>query len=345
MAKMFYSLTEAANRLGKSEDELRKMAESGQLQEFRDGDSLMFKRDQIDLLTDDDDGDLDGGDDDILGLADSGELSLADSVGAEASASGMDLSPMGSGDTGLGASGSMIGLADSTAGGDSAMGASSTGLGMADSAELDLGGSASGLGMADSAAGSGGLGADTGISIFEADETEEVDPAAQTNIDDAVATPDFAMDSGSSGSGLLDLTRESDDTSLGADLLDDVYGGDTADETADETMPAADASALFESTDESETETEAAPMAMAIETVDGAGSGLVGGMALGMALVLSLATAIVVLGWVGSSGSTIPGTESMISQVGEQWMMIAGGALGAVIVFGVIGMVLGKRGD
>ena len=33
------------------------------------------------------------------------------------------------------------------------------------------------------------------------------------------------LDSGRSGSGLLDLSREADDTSLGAELLDEIYPG------------------------------------------------------------------------------------------------------------------------
>ena len=39
---------------------------------------------------------------------------------------------------------------------------------------------------------------------------------------------DLALDSVGSGSGLLDLTRESDDTSLGAELLDEIYPGGTS---------------------------------------------------------------------------------------------------------------------
>ena len=50
MAKLFYSLEDAAQRLGKSTDEIQEMAASGQLQEFRDRDSLVFKREQVDLL-------------------------------------------------------------------------------------------------------------------------------------------------------------------------------------------------------------------------------------------------------------------------------------------------------
>src|SRR2546423_302071 len=50
MAKMFYSLDEAATRLGKSPADVQQMAASGQLQEFKDRDKLMFKREQVDLL-------------------------------------------------------------------------------------------------------------------------------------------------------------------------------------------------------------------------------------------------------------------------------------------------------
>ena len=49
MAKMFYTLEEVCEKLGKSEEEVKNMASSGQLQEFRDRDKLMFKVDQIDL--------------------------------------------------------------------------------------------------------------------------------------------------------------------------------------------------------------------------------------------------------------------------------------------------------
>ena len=61
MAKMFYTLDEASQKLGKSEDEVRELASSGQLQEFRDRDQLMFKVEQVDLLAG-------GGDDDDFSL-------------------------------------------------------------------------------------------------------------------------------------------------------------------------------------------------------------------------------------------------------------------------------------
>ena len=68
MAKMFYTLEEAAAKLGMSTDDVQGLVESGQLQEFRDRDNLMFKVDQVDLLGGDDDDDI-------------GEITLADTAG------------------------------------------------------------------------------------------------------------------------------------------------------------------------------------------------------------------------------------------------------------------------
>ena len=51
MAKMFYSIEEAAEKLGVTEEAIQEMAASGQIQQFRDREKLMFKREQIDLLS------------------------------------------------------------------------------------------------------------------------------------------------------------------------------------------------------------------------------------------------------------------------------------------------------
>ena len=51
MAKMFYTLAETAEKLGATEDAVKNMATQGKLQQFRDRDKLMFKRDQVDALS------------------------------------------------------------------------------------------------------------------------------------------------------------------------------------------------------------------------------------------------------------------------------------------------------
>ncbi|MEQ8770303.1 MAG: helix-turn-helix domain-containing protein [Phycisphaerales bacterium] len=100
MAKMFYTVEEAAAKLGMSPEEVQGLGESGQLQEFRDRDRLMFKRDQVDLLAGD------GGDDDEIGdeirLADSGELEpMSLSSSGSGSAFNDSRAGSGSGDTGV----------------------------------------------------------------------------------------------------------------------------------------------------------------------------------------------------------------------------------------------------
>ena len=50
MAKMFYTLEEVCQKLDKTEDERKAMVASGQIQEFRYRDKLMFKVEQNALL-------------------------------------------------------------------------------------------------------------------------------------------------------------------------------------------------------------------------------------------------------------------------------------------------------
>lgn len=50
MAKMFYTLDEAKAALGKNDEEIKQFAREGRLREFRDGQRLMFKADQVESL-------------------------------------------------------------------------------------------------------------------------------------------------------------------------------------------------------------------------------------------------------------------------------------------------------
>ena len=79
MAGMFYSLTEAAERLGKSEDEVRELVKEGKLREFRDGSNLLFKMQEVNALLAED---IDMGGEDELELE---ELSETTEQPAEAS--------------------------------------------------------------------------------------------------------------------------------------------------------------------------------------------------------------------------------------------------------------------
>jgi excisionase family DNA binding protein len=72
-----------------------------------------------------------------------------------------------------------------------------------------------------------------GKKVFKPGEVKSpADTGAQTQIQSAI-DDQLSLEGVGSGSGLLDLTRESDDTSLGAELLDEIYpgGGDAKSES------------------------------------------------------------------------------------------------------------------
>src|SRR5688572_7693422 len=218
MAKMFYTLDETRAALGKSEEDIKQLTREGRLREFRDGPRLMFKADQVEQLKAELGGGGGGGgnlDQIDLGPSDSGApIGL---TGSSVGGSGL----AGASGTGTGAG---ITLSDDTMTGGSAKGDSAL------AADLGLSGSLGGVpspgarGSGGSGSGSGLSGSRAGVSVFTSDEVEGVDPSAQTAISSGV-TDQVNLEGVGSGSGLLDLTRESDDTSLGAELLDEIQPG------------------------------------------------------------------------------------------------------------------------
>lgn len=272
MAKMFYTVEEAAKRLKMSVDEVRKLAENGQLSEFRDRDKLVFRKEQVDLLA--------GGQEasDAIPLADSGApLGIDDSRGGSGSGSAME----------------------------------------------------------------GSTKERSGISIFEADESDNSDPSAQTQVTSSVGgMPSPAGDPGASGSGLLGLTRDADDSHLGSDLLKDVYG-----EAGPPGSDSTDQGPLFENAGVASDVAAAGAMAGAgggmamayAEPYDGAGSGLAGGLALGMIVVLLLVMVVTLFGIVGVTGS------GLVAMLGGNFWPAVGGAAVLVLALGGIGWFLGNR--
>lgn len=201
MAKMFYTLEETKSALAKNEEEIKQLTREGRLREFRDGPRLMFKADQVESLK----AEMGGGgglrNDQIdIGVSDTGAgIPLVDSRGG--SASGIALIDSSTGmptkdDTALAAD---LGLSGSM-GGVPSPGRPGSGSGLA--------GSASGR---------------SGINVFAPDEAEYADPSAQTNVSTGMSSglDQVTLEGTGSGSGLLDLTRERDDTSLGV-VLDEI---------------------------------------------------------------------------------------------------------------------------
>lgn len=270
MAKMFYTIEEAAAKLGKSPEEVREMVARKQLQEYRDRDKLVIKREQVDLLSGK--GDEDSGASGGIPLADSGELPIA-----------------------------------------------------ADDPKSGSGGGSSGVGTKER----------SGISIFEADELEEADASAQTQVTQSVQGMPSG-DPGASGSGLLDVTR-SEDTSLGAGLLDDVYGGSKDDTGERPAIGAAGGGPLFESAGVTSDVSGGSPsmVLIAAEPYDGAWSGIAGGVALAMIVILALGTAVVVMSVTGGLGP--------LTMLAENFMAVLGGMAGLVAVSALVGWLMGRN--
>jgi hypothetical protein len=179
MAEMFYSLEQVMEKLDKSKDEVKDLVQQGKLREFRDGEKLLFKIDQVDELA--------------------GEIDI---ISDESS---IELSPLETAEE------MSIGL-DSTAGEDSE--AISDADTRVDSQGISI------LGETDT---------EYQLTDDTKAETHEI-PAEEKEL--GRIEDDVSLDSFGSGSGLLDLSLQADDTSLGADILDDIYPGNGAEAAA-----------------------------------------------------------------------------------------------------------------
>lgn len=267
---MFYSLEEAAARLGKSADDVKAMADRRELEVFRDRDRIMFKVEQIELLAGGKSGD------EVIPLAESGELE-----------------------------------------------------------PISLASSGSGAGIADNPK------EQTGISIFDADSTEEADSSAVTRVTPSPTSFSTGDSSKSgSGSGLYDLTRDIDETAVGMTNLEEAYAGvGSADESAPGSggMDTASSGALFESP-AAEPASAFPAMAAFAEPYDGPGSGLVGGFALGALVALALTAFAILLVLTGMSTS-----EGPLKILADNLWAVVGGVAGFAVLCGIVGWLLGKR--
>ena len=328
MAKLFYTLEEACERLGKTEQDVRDMVKSGQLEEMRHGDQLMFKRKQIDLLTGDDEQTIEELDLNLTSGGSSIELDLSDSTSSkpsDESKSGTEEESASSG-SGYGMSDSGTSLGLGLGGSSSASGLDLSGSGFG----FDLGdsGSTAGLDLGDSAT-------DSGISL--AFEGGEDDDSAETVVADAV-DEELSLESIGSGSGLLDLTRESDDTSLGAELLDEVWEGGESDDFG------VSASGLFESADPEQAKQAPAdapmglPVATAVQPYDGKWSGTGIGLLLGSMIALVAVSVMLITSIMGVT----PNLSSMIT---GNFMVWVGGFSVFAIFAALVGMFIGKASE
>ena len=324
MAKMFYTLDEAKTVLGRSEEDIKQFAREGRLREFRDGPRLMFKADQVEQLRSEV---AAGGDQVDLGVSDSGGMiDLVDTTGA---------------------SGTSITLADTNAGQGTAF-ALKSGSGAAIpakedtalAADLGLSGTHGGVpspARIGSGISSGASGSRAGINVFGADEIPGVvDPMAQTAITPSAS--EISLESVGSGSGLLDLSRERDDTSLGAVLEEITPSGSGA------AMPAASDTGLGGGVDLEEPRggIDRAPLAPVYVTAYDPMAPAFAWAAFGAALVALFGVFALVAGMNDTWPSIL---QTIDAKRGSQGFIMLGAGLAVVLICFVIGILGGKAGS
>ncbi len=318
MAKMFYRFEEAKQVLGMSDEQLKQMTREGKLREFRDGTQVMYKADQVDALR--------------------GELGLAgDSVDLGPSDTG---GPIGLADTKAStSSGSVISLADTTSKDDTAtdLGLSSnTGSGTAISPSLSNTGSAIGLtgtkggssiGLANSSSASG-------ISVLGLDEGGNADANAATAMGGSFGG-EPSLEAMGSGSGLLDLSRERDDTSLGAPVLDEISGGGSR--SGSSMAPISGGSLGASAASSAAARAGAMPVFV---TESDSGSGFATGMAAASLLLIIPAIYAIAAGAMGAKPTLL---HTVLGEKPVPFLYVFGAGILAAIIVGVVGLIIGKK--
>jgi excisionase family DNA binding protein len=355
MAGMFYSLQEAAEKLNKTEDELKQLVKEGRLREFRDGSNLLFKVDEVEGLM---------SDEDIIGLEEAPEAEFAEAEApeidfAEAEIPGLEAAAPELGEEmpefeaevpELGEE--ELSMAEPTeaaepaADTDEILLAPETGTPAASSELTDADTALTGLG--------------TSV-LGEADKDYEVtdDTMAETAIPTGTAgttapevpleqiEEDVNLDTFGSGSGLLDLSLQADDTSLGG-VLDEIYtaeggGAEPSTEAEGEEAPAAagiEPEQMISEDELAAPQPAAEAMALAgpiIETAPDAQSNMLG-MLLFLPLLIVVYTAVVaVAGLRGVMPSILAGIQGFI------WYIMGGAAVLALLVTGAAFLLTGER--
>ncbi len=366
MAGMFYSLQEAAAKLNKTEAELKQLVKEGRLREFRDGSNLLFKVDEVDSLV---------SEADIIGLEEAPEaeatgleaLEEVEAAEAEAPEAGFTEEEI----LGLGGEAPELGgempdleaevpelgeeelsMAEPTetpepaADTDEILLAPETGTPAASSELTDADTALTGLG--------------TSV-LGEVDKDYEVtdDTMAETAIPTGTAgttapevpleevEEDVNLDTFGSGSGLLDLSLQADDTSLGG-VLDEIYtaeggGAEPSAEAEGEESPAA---AGIEPEQMIGEEELAAPqpageaLALAgpvIETAPDAQSNMLGMLLFLPLLVVIYTMVVAVAGLRGVMPSILAGIQGLI------WYVMGGAAVLALLVTAAAFLLTGER--
>jgi len=282
MAKQYYTSQEAQQKLKTDENGLRALVRDGKIREFRDGNTLNYRIEEIDVIAGQRASDSGTGEFTLEPVDDSGShtkpptlessafglsgsfggssiLSLEDtsSLSATPDKSGSQQAKSATGSAAPAKSGTRLPALDDSRTGSAAPPPSKSGSGFRSKAKDDSSMAGSDVLNLDEIdrepMSEGGPRKDdtvitnVGISVFDDDDLEiAADPMAKTVATGGVAH--LGLDGSGAGSGLLDLTRESDDTSLGADVLGEIESPDEVAETIEEsqTVEETEASAMGE---------------------------------------------------------------------------------------------------
>jgi hypothetical protein len=335
MAGTFYSIQEVMEKLGKSEEQIKELVKGGKLREFRDGAKLLYKSIEIDSM-----------------VTDQEPVSQADSA--------VEFPPDESGQITLepddtDTSDASLGLGDTAPEETAAEETAATDEGEKTAALTDI------AALIDTGA-DADLGeltkADTSITSIGINVLTETDDGyaltddtlGETNLaesTDELSTlgDDLNLDTAGSGSGLLDLSLQADDTSLGA-VLDDILPA--ADQGPDEgqigegegeSEGEGEVEKIFDQPEEAEVPPAFEPAsaiqyaAPAPDAVDNAC-----GIAMFLPLIALIYAAVVV---VATFKGIVPAALTRIE--GIVWYIASGMAVTAVAIIGIAALVGGKK--
>jgi hypothetical protein len=346
MAGMFYSLQEATEKLNKTEEELKQWVKEGKLREFRDGANVLFKVDEVENLM---------SEGDVIGLAEEPELEISGPEAPEPEFPELEIEASEASEPE--SAKEEIPTAETAE--PSHREAPPTGEPAADTGEIllapETGAPAGASDLTDADTALTGLGTSV---LGETDQDYEVtdDTMAETAVPTGAAgtthevpleeiEEDVNLDTFGSGSGLLDLSLQADDTSLGG-ILDEIYtaegegqepgevGGEPVEPTGVEPEQVVSADELAIPQAAPAVGALAAPF---IEAPPDAQSNMLG-MLLFLPLVVVIYTTVVaVAGLKGVIPSILQSIQSFI------WYIMGGAAVLAMLITGAAFMFTGER--
>jgi hypothetical protein len=367
MAGMFYSMQEAAEKLNKTEEDLKELVTEGKLREFRDGPNVLFKVEEIEALMSD--ADVIGPQEVPEAEAPELEAPLLEVSEPEEAEAEMPMEEIPEPDIGE----SEVPELEALDTGISELEIPETEPEVPEMAEPEVPmGSEDATGTSEIL-----LAPETGAPVMPSDLTDadtaltgmgtsvlgetdqDYDITDDTLAETAVPTgtapevpleeieEDVNLDSFGSGSGLLDLSLQADDTSLGG-ILDEIYTAEGEGQEPVEAEAEGSAGAMAAEADQMVAEEEiAAPQAMPevsalaaplIEVPPDAQSNTLG-MLLFLPLIIVIYTTVVaVAGFKGVIPSILGTVQSFI------WYIMGGAAVLTALVVGAGFLLTGERG-